>query len=242
MRRLPVDRCSALELRARCSRRHCAGRGARPMFRIRRARRRATTRRSSPSRWQQRGGRRGGTSGERANVRGRTNRREYLEEQPARSSDPRIELIAHRADLAMLVAAGDLERAERALGGGRRRLVALPLAAAVARLLWIDALRRAQPRARCRAAVSGELRRVADAPNLLKREIASRESGHAAVARTQPAVASAAGSTICAAFVRLAQADEDDQSAVSLLLAQPRRGAPDRSRRCCEQEAGSERA
>jgi DNA-binding NtrC family response regulator len=143
-----------------------------------------------------------------------------LQQLAVRCGDARVGMIAVAADLAVLAAAGDLARAERAIAAvtAAARRARLPLYAEFARLDWIDALRRAGRD----GDVARQMKRLARiapfAPNLLRREIATRESGGLRPTIRSRASADAGTSTMCTALVRLAQDDDDDAAAVQRLL------------------------
>jgi len=143
-----------------------------------------------------------------------------LKKLAAESGEPKVELIAHAADLGILAAVGDLMRAREAfvaaLAGAR--VAKVPLRDASARLVWIDALRRGGDHHSARPHLI-RLRRVAAiAPALLQREIRQRLSVTASanqftVLPRQPR------SIVSIALLRTAQEDEDDMAAVRRVIA-----------------------
>jgi DNA-binding NtrC family response regulator len=136
------------------------------------------------------------------------------------STEPLVELIAHTADLAVLVTAGDLARGQHALDGAiaASRAARAPLRGAWARLTWIDALRRAgrSDDANHHLARLQRVGRVA--PLLLRREIARRSVAEAGNPARNPFAIVSRQSSLSVALVRVAQDDHDDREAIGRLM------------------------
>ena len=139
-----------------------------------------------------------------------------LKEFARQTGQPKVEVLAHTADLALLAMSGDLARAGEAFGAAvtAARRAKLPFRDAWARLVWVDMLRRAgdQERARCHL---DRLKRLAPvAPTLLQREIHRCVSGGGVRTLVPHRTAQPPRSFFPIALLRMAQDDEDDLAAI----------------------------
>jgi DNA-binding NtrC family response regulator len=138
----------------------------------------------------------------------------------ADSRDAAVQLIAHTADLEVLAAAGDLARASEAFSAvmSAVSVAKIPLRAACARLVWIDALRRGGDDRSARSHLRRVQRIAAIAPALLQREIRRRASAN--VPQNMPAMMPRhPRSMVSIALLRTAQEDDDDMTAVRRVIA-----------------------
>ena len=136
------------------------------------------------------------------------------------TGNPAVETIARQADLTLLATIGDLSRLHDAFVAAiaAARVAREPLRAAWARLIWIDAVRRAGLSDAATTHLQRLKRLARVAPPLLQREIARRVSAQTASLSPAPAVsARARRGSLPTVLLRMALEDDDDRSAIKRL-------------------------
>jgi len=144
-----------------------------------------------------------------------------LKSQAAETKEATVHVIAQVADLAILSAVGDLTRGAEAFDAAMTaaRVAKTPLRAAWARLLWVDALCRADRRDAAAPHLHQLERLARNAPPLLQREIGRRLSGDTPPTGPPPSGPQQRPSSLAVALLRTAHEDDDEREAIRRLIA-----------------------
>jgi DNA-binding NtrC family response regulator len=144
-----------------------------------------------------------------------------LRSRAAETKDATVHVIAQVADLALLCAIGDFTRAAEAFEAAMTaaRVAKTPLRAAWARLVWVDALRRADRRDAAAPHLHRLKRLARNAPTLLQREIGRRLSGDTPPTELPLSGPQQRPSSLAVALLRTAHEDDDEKETIRRLIA-----------------------
>jgi DNA-binding NtrC family response regulator/tetratricopeptide (TPR) repeat protein len=145
----------------------------------------------------------------------------HLKRHAAETRNETVHVAAHVADLAMLASMGDLTRGADVFDAAMAaaRVARTPHRAAWARLVWVDALCRADRRELAVPHLA-RLKRIARvAPGLLQREIGRRLAGDMPRTASPAAGPQQRPSSLAVVLLRTAHEDDDEKEAIRRLIA-----------------------